>query len=351
MYPIRILNQEQTEKVLDMKTVIADIEEVYSMKSRGVGKLFPLVFHEFEPGAADMDIKSGLLEEAGIFGLKLVSWFSGNASIGMPLLTGTVMVFDISTGKPLGLLSAEHLTGMRTGAAGAIGAKRLARQDSENLLMVGAGHQAKYQIAASLIALDNIKKVRICDPLDNANAASFAAKIKSVLTGSFLSGYDTASEDYRAIAEKFNILFEAVENMQSAVEDSDVIITATPSHKPLIQCDWVREGTHFSCIGADMTGKQEIDERIFSRAKVFVDDVEQALNVGECEIPVKKGVMAKESIIGEIGDLICGIKEGRSSDNDITVFDSTGIALQDLMVASRALKSAEEKNIGSVVEL
>ncbi|MCL1983044.1 MAG: ornithine cyclodeaminase family protein [Clostridiales bacterium] len=351
MYPIRILNLEQTEEVLEMKTVIKDIEEVYAMKSRGAGKLFPLVFHEFEPGVADMDIKSGLLEDAGIFGLKLVSWFSGNAEKGMPLLTGTVMVFDITTGKPLGLLSAEHLTGMRTGAAGAIGAKHLARKGSENLLMVGAGHQATYQVAASLIALDNIRKVRVYDPLLSDNTVSFAARIKSVLMGSFLSKYDPGSEDYETVAKKFDVAFEAVSDIKSAVENSDVIITATPAHKPIVSNEWVREGTHFSCIGADMSGKQEIDERIFSRARVFVDDIVQAVNVGECEIPVKKGMIAKDSIIGEIGDLICGSKEGRLSERDITIFDSTGIALQDLMVANRALKSAEEKNIGSVVEL
>ena len=351
MYPIRILNLEQTEMVLDMKTVIEDIEKVYSMKSRGAGKLFPMVFHEFSHDTADMDIKSGLLEDAGIFGMKLVSWYGNNAKKGLPLLTGTVMVFDLGTGKPLGLLSAEHLTGMRTGAAGAIGAKHLARKNAENLLIVGAGHQAAYQIAAALIALDNIKTVRIYDPLDNENAAAFSAKIKSKLTADFLSKYDQGSEDYKTISEKYNVVFEAVTDVKSAVSNSDVIITVTPSRKPLIMCEWVRKGTHLSCVGADMSGKQETDENIFARAKIFVDDMTQATSVGECEIPIKNGVITKDSIIGEIGEVITGAKTGRTSDDDITIYDSTGISLQDLMTASRALRIAEDKNIGVVVEL
>jgi len=313
-----------------MKTVIADIEKVYSMKSKETGKLFPLIFHEFNPGVADMDIKSGVLEDAGIFGLKLVSWYGSNAAKGLPLLTGTVVVFDLETGKPLGLLAAEHITGMRTGAAGAIGAKYLSQKGSENLLMVGAGHQAGYQINAALTVLPGIKKVRIFDPVNAGNAEKLAETC--------LSKYEGKS-------------FFAITDVEAAVTDSDVIVTVTPSKQPLIMKEWVKKGAHFSCVGADMSGKQEIDENIFADAKIFVDDITQATNVGECEIPIKKGVITANSIIGEIGDLICGFKEGRTSDDDITIFDSTGIALQDLMTASRALKAAEEKNIGEVVDL
>ena len=339
MYPIRVLSREQTENVLDMKTVIADIEKVYLMKFRDAGKLFPMIFHEFEPGVADMDIKSGLLEDENIFGLKLVSWYGSNAGKGLPLLTGTVMIFDLITGKPLGLLSAEHLTGMRTGAAGAIGAKHLARKGVQDLLIVGTGHQAAYQAAACLIALDNIRKVRVYAPTDHAHAVDFTEKIKPQLKEKF------------HFKGEISATFEAVEDIKSAVEKSDVIVTVTPSRKPLILKEWVRKGTHISCVGADMSGKQEIDENIFSGAKIFVDDVSQALNVGESEIPFKKGIITRDSIIGEIGELICGDKKGRTSDDDITIFDSTGIALQDLMTARSALKAAEENNIGTVVDL
>lgn len=131
------------------------------------------------------------------------------------------------------------------------------------------------------------------------------------------------------------------------------IVTATPSRKPLIKKEWVKKGTHFTCIGVDMEGKQEIDENIFSMARVFVDDINQATNVGETEIPIKKGIIAKENIIiiGEIGEVILGKVPGWVSKDDITIFDSTGIAHQDLLTAHYLIKIAKEKGLGTMIEL
>ena len=131
---------------------------------------------------------------------------------------------------------------------------------------------------------------------------------------------------------------QRISNLQEAVSDSDIIITITPSHTPLIQKEWVKPGTHFSCIGADMAGKEEIDSQIFEDAIVFVDDLEHCRNAGEIEIPLKQGTLSEDRICGELGDLILGKAAGRKSDTDITVFDSTGMALLDLAVADFLLK-------------
>ena len=131
---------------------------------------------------------------------------------------------------------------------------------------------------------------------------------------------------------------QRISNLQEAVSDSDIIITITPSHTPLIQKEWVKPGTHFSCIGADMAGKEEIDSQIFEDAIVFVDDLEHCRNAGEIEIPLKQGTLSEDRIGGELGDLILGKAAGRKSDTDITVFDSTGMALLDLAVADFLLK-------------
>ena len=351
MFKVKVLNQKDTEEVLDMKQVIQVVEQVYTLKADGNAALFPMVFHEFERGVADMDIKSGYLKGADIYGLKLVSWFGENSKQNLPQLVGTVMIFDGKTGKPLALLNAEHITGMRTGAAGAIGAKYLAIKDSENLLMVGAGNQSKYQIAATLIAMDSIKKVRIYDPMNFNGAVKLQNSIKTILREEFLSKYEKDSENYKEVLKKFDVEFEAVSDLKEAVALSDVIITATPSRKPMIMKEWVKKGTHFSCVGSDMEGKQEIDEAIFGLAKVYVDDLAQAINVGETELPVKKGVITKDDIISEIGHVISGTVEGRSNKDDITIYDSTGIALQDLLTAKLALDMAEKKGLGVEVDL
>lgn len=346
-----VLNQKIIEEILDMKQVIEAVELVYILKSQGNTELFSMVFHEFERGVADMDIKSGYLKGTDIFGLKLVSWFGENSKKGLPLLMGTIMVFDSNTGKPLGILNAEHITGMRTGAAGAIGAKYLARKDSENLLMVGAGHQSTFQIAATLIAMDNIKTVRIYDPINFDNAKRLVMSLQSTLIDKFLSKYEIHSKTYEEISKKFDVKFEAVSNIKEAVGLSDIIISATPSRKPIIMKEWVKKGTHFSCVGSDMEGKQEIDENIFGIARVYADDMNQAVKVGETEIPIKKGVISKKDIIGEIADLICKKVQGRVSDEDITIFDTTGIALQDLMTSKLVLDIASKKGLGVEVEL
>jgi len=339
MFDIKVLNKEETEKVLKMSEVISVVENVYRLKSQGDTVVFPLIFHEFNPGVADMDIKSGWLKGSEIFGLKVVSWFGENPKKGLPALIGIIMILDATTGAPIGLVDGTHITGMRTGAAGAIGAKCLARENSGNLLIVGAGHIATFQIAATLMVLPNITNVMIYDPLDYKNAEKMASSIRSTLY-----------EDFGITAGN-SVTFQAVEDIQAATRKSDIIITVTPSKKPIIQKEWVRKGTHFSCIGADMSGKEEIDPTIFEDARVFVDDIEQCINVGEIEIPVAKGILKKEDIAGEIGDILTGKVPGRESDDQITVFDATGTALLDLLTGKLALDAADRLGIGASVKL
>ncbi len=158
-------------------------------------------------------------------------------------------------------------------------------------------------------------------------------------------------KDDKILAKKYDINFVATDDIEKSTGEADIITTATPSYKPLIKEGWVKKGTHLTCIGADMEGKQEIDENIFSKARIFVDDLEQAIHVGETETSIKKGMIKKEDVAGEIGEIIMGTKPGRLSDDEITIFDSTGIAHQDLLTATHALKIAQEKGLGTIVEL
>jgi len=337
MLDVKVLNQEVLKETLEMKEVILAVEKAYTLKAQNRTELFPMVFHEFNPGVADMDIKSGHLKDEGIFGLKLVSWFGENKEKDLPLLFGTTLIFDDKTGMPLALLNADYITGMRTGAAGAIGAKYLAKKNSKSLLMVGTGHVAQFQILATLIALPSIEKVRVYNPRSVERTTAYASKIKNILKNSFNFESD--------------VEFEAVNNLKDAVSNSDIIITATPSREPMILKDWIKPGTHFSCVGSDMEGKQEIDENIFIDAKIIVDDITQAINVGETETAIKKNIIKESDLLGEMGDIILGNVNGRTSDNDITIFDSTGIALQDLITSKLALDLAEKKNLGISIKL
>ncbi|MET3291604.1 ornithine cyclodeaminase family protein [Brevibacillus fluminis] len=351
MFPFRVIDQASVQQLLDMKNVIELVERAYTLKEQNEASLFPMVFHEFAPGKADMDIKSGHLTGANIFGLKLVGWYGDNPSKNLPALVGFVMVLDSNTGVPKGMMSGEPVTLMRTGAAGGIGAKYLARPESEHLLLVGSGHLASYEIMATLMTMKHIKKVTVYNANSYEKAAAFCATVKNHLKEKFLAPYKYDQELYNTLLDRIDIEYAATDDIRSATEQADIIITATPSRKPIIMKEWVKPGTHFSCIGADMEGKQEIDEQLFASARVFVDDVTQAVNVGETKVAVKKGLLAKEEIVAEIGSVILGKTPGRLSDQDITIYDSTGIALQDLITADYVLAQAQEKGIGTVATL
>ena len=338
MIKIKALKMEDTIRALKMPDVIKTVEEVYRGQSSGATKIFPLITEEFVPGSAEMDMKSGWMKDNDIYGLKVVSWFENNNEVGLPALLGTILIFDAKTGAPMGILDGTYITGIRTGAAGATGAKLLAKKDSKNLLVVGAGNIATFQVAATLINFPAIENVMIYDGLDFNIADRFVKNIEAKLKNNFG-------------LKKVKAKFTAVKDIAEATGKSDIIITVTPSRKPIIKKEWVKPGTHFSCIGSDMSGKEEIDPEIFSNAKVFVDDIKQCVEVGEIEIPIKKGIMDESDITGIIGDIITGKATGRENDEQITVFDATGTGPLDLLTGLLALDEAEKLGLGQVVEL
>lgn len=337
MFKIKVLSKEEVKSVLEMDQVIEIVEAVYKAKNSNQTEVWPTVFYDFEPGKADMDIKSGYLKSEKLFGHKTVTWFGENTQKGLPTLIGMLSVFDAETGAPLGVMDASYITGIRTGAAGAIGAKYLAKKEASTLLMVGAGNQSLFQIAATLTALPKIKKVLVAAK-EYLSAKTFVETLPVQLKESFGLSLEDVS-------------FEPVENIEEAVKQSHVIITATPSRSPIIKKEWVQKGTHISCIGADMSGKQEIDPELMVVSKVFVDDFEHCKEVGEIELALKEGLITENDIIGEIGELILGAKTGRTSEDEITIYDATGMALLDIATAKVALKLAEEKGLGTTVTI
>lgn len=338
MSVIKVLSAEAVEQLFTIPMAIEAVERAYLEKHSGQGGTWPMVFHEFDPGHADLDIKSGHLGGAGVYGLKVVSWFGDNPGKGLPALFGTSLVFDLATGAPKALVNAGPITHYRTGAAAAIGAKYLARQDAKELLMVGCGALAPYLIAAMLFVKPDIEQVTLVNPHHAASAAEKRPVIVQKVERLLAQSGSTLSAD-----------IYASEQLEMAVRRHRIIITATPSYQPMIEAAWVQPGTHFSCIGSDMQGKQEISSELFRSARIFGDDEGQCLSVGECEIPHKKGILA--GLCGEIGAVMAGSIPGRIAPQDITIFDSTGIALQDLVSAADVLAAAARENVGVDVEL
>ena len=176
---VLILNREQVKQVISMKEVIQEVREVYRLKSQGKSVIWPLVNYEFVDEHAAMDIRSGYIKGVQLHGLKMLNNFPENREKGLPPFNGIMMVYDSNTGIPVSVMDASYVTCMRTGAAGALGVDLLARKDAKHLFILGAGKQAPFQIAATLLLRPAIDKVYIADPMFPDNAVQFAATLPS----------------------------------------------------------------------------------------------------------------------------------------------------------------------------
>lgn len=338
MSAIRIIGREDIQKVFTVTAALRAVESAYAGKSAGTGSVWPMVFHEFDPGHADLDIKSGDLASAGVYGMKVVSWYGSNAAKELPALFGTSLLFDLATGEPKALLNAGPITALRTGAAAAVGAKYLARKNAKTLTIVGCGELCPYLAAAAIAAIPSLEAVYLTNPHRPEKAAERLAAVTEK-TDALLK----ACDHKRAAA------ITAEPDIAAAVGASDIVFTATCAKTPVVKRAWVKLGTHLSCIGADLPGKQEIESAVLAAAAVYGDDTAQCFAVGESELPHREGVLP--ALAGEIGEVILGEKAGRTSDAEITVFDSTGIALQDIASAAIILKGCEKHGLGTVCEI
>lgn len=336
---VLILTREQIQKVIDMREVLEKVRGVYQLKTKGESVIWPLVNYEFEQGNAAMDIRSGyVMGTEQLHGMKMLNNFPENIEKGLQPFNGLMLVYDSNTGIPIGIMDASYITCMRTGAAGAIGVDALARKDAKTLMLLGAGKQAPFQIAATLILRPEINKVYIVDPVNYPQAQGLAERIEKQL-----------KEEFKVDAS--NVEFIAEESIEKATRDSDAIITVTRATQPMIMKEWVKPGTHFSCLGSDMEGKQELDENIFEGAKAYADDAAQCVRVGEMEVALQKGIIKKEDVVGEIGDLLSGKVAGRESDDEITIFDATGLYILDLVAAKVAITKAKEAQMGFEIDM
>lgn len=250
----------------------------------------------------------------GVVGIKWISVYPGNAALGLPAVNGTLLLSDASTGRTKAVMEANVLTALRTGAAGALATRLLARPDASRLLLVGAGVQSFYQLQTHAV-LKRWSAVGVWSP-EPRQSALFARKHSSA-----------AGRAIRAFI-----------SLEEAVRDADVICTCTPSRKPLVLDRWVRPGTHINAIGADAPGKQELQIPLLERSRVVVDDWVQASHSGEINVAHARGRFSRRRICGDLGTVLVQRLSVRQKAGDITVFDSTGLAIQDMMMADHAAR-------------
>ena len=331
MAKLRILSAKDLESILRMQEVIEVVDRAYRLYSNGEAGVFPILSYEFEHERNEMDIKAGHLVGAGLYGLKIIGWAADNpVKRNLPPLAGLVVVMDVETQQPLGLVEARSVTRLRTGAAGAVGARELSREDSKAALVVGLGDQGEAQVEGLLHVRPGIENVVACGR-NPARTEAYVAKM----------------------ALRYpKVRFEGIgfERLPEQVTMADIVVTCTPSHKPFVEKAWIRPGTHVNAIGADLVGKQELDAGLLASGRIVGDSRQQVLRQGECQVAARMGLL-DEGNVDEIGEILLGRKPGRSSPEEITVFDATGMAIQDILTARLALFRAEAEGLGSLVEI
>lgn len=311
-----LLDGPTVQAALDPTDVIAAVKEAFCLHSQSAGRVFPIIRERLHTGGI-FGIKAGDVASQDLLGFKAAGFWSANRGIGGEPHQATVMLFDPSTGRPQCIMDGNAITTERTGAAGALGLSLLARKDSTRLCVFGSGVQAKAQVSYALRVLPSLERVEYVTFNDMADA-SFENNFKG----------------------KCDIQLAKDRNI--AVSESDVVITATPGAGPLFEMSAVREGTHFNCVGTDTKGKRELPAGVLSRAKVVVDDAQQARTIGEVQWEPGTSVV-------ELGQLLSGLVELPRAHDDVTVFDMTGIALQDLTVARYLFQRAIRDGAGTAV--
>ncbi len=319
-----IVTEETCKEVVGRADAFAAVEAVFAAMAKGDAYNFPVIREAIGHADALYGFKSGFDRAGLVLGLKSGGYWPGNMEKGLTNHQSTVFLFNADTGQLHALVGGNYLTAVRTAAASAISIKHLARDDAKVLGMVGAGHQAAFQLRAA------------------SEQRSFEKVVAWNLHPERLASLEQ-------VAAEIGLPFEAVEREQLGAE-ADVIISITSAHEALMMKDWIKPGTHIACMGTDTKGKQELDPALVAAATVFTDEIAQSVSIGECQHAIAHGLVAAEAIT-PIGDVINGDHPGRTSNDEITLFDGTGVGLQDLAVASVAAKLAEKKGKAQRIEL
>ena len=319
------LTRNDVESLLDMPAAIQAVADAYRLIYQGEAELpvrsnIPVARHD----GSLMTMPAYLGGEVDALGAKLITFYGSNpAQRNLPAIQGKVVLFDPETGAMQAIIEAGLLTAMRTGAAGGVAARYLARKEARTLTIFGSGAQAPFQVEAVLCERA-VERVIVLSR-NSANAEDLAARL----------------------AQRFGVTAEAATDVEMAVQAADILVTATSAHDPLFDGALLRPGVHISGIGSHLPDAREVDAMTLRRAKVVVDQVSACLaEAGDVIQPIRAGLYDPGQIHAEIGAIIAGDRVGRSDEAEITFFKSVGLAAQDVAVARVVYGRALAQGVG-----
>jgi alanine dehydrogenase len=315
---ILVLSKKDLEQVLTMKDTIDTVQEAFKGLATGEAVMPPIILLDARKHNGSWGIKAGVLNNQDAIGLKLSCSYFDNPKHNLPSIMGIVIVADTRNGVPLAVMDGFQITAFRTGAVAGVAARYLARKDSDVAAICGAGVQGRTQ----LIALNEVLKLREVRVYDLSP--------------------EVAGKYAKEMSAKLGLNVKAVVNVSEALKGAHVVSTATPSKEPYIKSGWIEPGTHITTVGSDEGSKQELESSIYSKAKVVVDKRDAAH---------AKKYIDPEQIYAELGEVVSGMKPGRTAADEITIMDSTGLGIQDVAAGLAAYRLAKEKGVGTWKEL
>lgn len=325
---ILIINQTEVRQLLPMRECMDAMAEALKTLAQG-DAILPLRLIMWLPeryGA--LGVMPGYLGNINMMGVKVITIFPHNHGTSFDSHLGAVLLFETKHGQLLALMDASEITGIRTAAVSGVATRLLAREDAGDLAILGSGVQAQTHLEA-MMAARSIRRVRVWSR-SNERAQTFA----------------------EAAAKRHEIAVEVMASAQAAVEGADIICTTTASPEPVLLGEWLAPGTHINAVGSSVPQNRELDTAAVAKARLYVDRRESTLNeAGDFLIPKQEGVITDSHIRGELGELVLGTVSGRKSPDEITLFKSLGLALEDVASAYLIYQKAREQGVGIEVEL
>ncbi len=325
---VLIVNQSEVSQLLPMRECIDVMKEAFAALAKGnvILPLRPVMWLPEKVGALGM--MPAYVGDLHVMGLKVVSVFPGNHGTAYDSHMGAVMIFEARHGQPLAIMDASEITAIRTAAASGVATKLLAREDAGDLAILGSGTQARSHLEAMLLCR-NIRRVRVWSR-NQENALGFA----------------------RRESQRLKISVEPAATVKEAVEGADLICTTTSSPDPILFGEYLSVGTHINAVGSSVPFARELDTAAVVRSRLFVDRRESTLNeAGDFLIPKNEGAFGDDHIQGEIGEIVIGRIQGRKGPEEITLFKSLGLAIEDIASAEYIYRKALDKGMGTLVEL
>jgi alanine dehydrogenase len=323
-----VLSEKQVESLIDIDELISSLEQAHVQYSTGKAVMPVRLVVPLPQIQGRITSMPGFLNEDKSLGMKVVTSFQENPKRNLAAILATIMLFSVETGKMIAVMDGSYITAIRTACASAMATKALANAETQVLGILGAGVQARAHIQA-LTHVRKIQRIKIYSP-----SGTSATRIK---------------QDLEPIV---NIAIDVAGSAEDAVRDVDLLVTSSTAKEPIVKNDWLKAGAHINAVGSHRPDYREIDAATVARAKIVVDS--RAAIMAECGdilLAIKEKAIDENHVYGEIGEILAGVKAGRSSAGEVTLYKSVGIAIQDVATANLVYRKALERNVGSHVEI